>query len=137
MQLKSQTGVWLDSSKAIIVTLNNDKEQLITVKSNIENKIYHDKEGDKGSFMGSRHINNESKFNNRKNYQTEQFIKTILQKIKNSDEIYLFGPAELKLRIKHEFENDPSIASRLLAVEPADSMTNNQIVSKVRDFFSK
>lgn len=60
--MKKQTGIWIDSSKALIVKISGGKENIIEIKSDIENRIYQEKEGDKGSFMGSRHINNEKKF---------------------------------------------------------------------------
>jgi hypothetical protein len=48
--MKKQTGIWIDSTKAIIVTLQDGKKQL--VKSNlIFDRVYHDQEGDKGSFL--------------------------------------------------------------------------------------
>jgi hypothetical protein len=47
--MKKQTGIWIDSSKAIIVTLEKDKEEITEIQSDLENRVYHDKEGDKGS----------------------------------------------------------------------------------------
>ncbi len=49
---KKQTGVWIDSSQAIIITLFDGKENITEIKSGIENKVYHDDEGHKGTFSG-------------------------------------------------------------------------------------
>jgi hypothetical protein len=40
---------WLN--KAIIVTLQDGKEAVSEIQSDLENRVYHDKEGDKGSFL--------------------------------------------------------------------------------------
>ena len=35
--MKRQTGIWIDSSKAIIVSLNGKKESITEIDSTIEN----------------------------------------------------------------------------------------------------
>lgn len=133
--MKKQTGIWIDTSKAILVTLSGEKESIVEVASDIENSIHHKKEGDKGSFMGTSHINNEKKFDERKKHQMNSFVKNILGQIKSSDEFYIFGPAEAKLSLQHEIENDHIQSAKLKLVETADSMTINQVVAKVKDFY--
>ena len=49
--MKKQAGIWIDSTKAIIVTLDAGKEYITEIQSELENRVYHDKEGDKGSFF--------------------------------------------------------------------------------------
>ena len=54
--MKKQAGIWIDSTKAIIVTLDGKNESIKEIQSDLENRVYHDKEGDKGSFFGGQHI---------------------------------------------------------------------------------
>lgn len=133
--MKKQTGVWIDSSKAIIVTLSGGKENITEIKSDIENRIYHENEGDKGSFMGSRHINNEKKFEERKKHQVDSFLKNIVEQIKQDDELYIFGPAEIKLKLKTLIEKNNQLLPKLKSVEASDSMTLNQVVAQVKNFY--
>lgn len=133
--VKKQTGIWIDSSKAVIVTLSGGIENITEIKSDIENRIYHEKEGDKGSFMGSRHINNEKKFDERKKQQIDTFLKNVIEQIKKDDELYVFGPAEIKLKLKALIEDDHQLSSKLKSIESSDSMTHNQVVAKVKDFY--
>lgn len=135
--MKKQTGIWIDGSKAIIVTLLNNKESTIEIESKIENRVHHDGEGDKGSFMGSRHINNEKKIDERKKHQIDGFLKNVIEHIKKDDELYVFGPAEIKLKLKTLIEDDNQLTPKLKTVETAGSMTINQVVAKVRDFYKK
>ncbi len=134
--MKKQTGIWIDGSKAIIVKLSDGKENITEIESDIETRIHHDKEGDKGSFMGDRHINNEKKFEERKKHQIDSFLKSVIEQIKNDDEFYVFGPADIKLKLKHSIENENKLASKLKTVEIADRMTNNQVVAKVKAFYN-
>jgi hypothetical protein len=61
--MKKQTGIWIDSTKAIIVSLEDGKEAVTEIQSELENRVYHDKEGDKVSLLDSiltqNHLTNE------------------------------------------------------------------------------
>ncbi|MBI2271424.1 MAG: hypothetical protein HYU69_13860 [Bacteroidetes bacterium] len=134
--MKKQTGIWIDGSKAIIVTLFGGQESIKEIESDIENRIYHEKEGDKGSFMGSRHINNEKKFEERRKHQTYSFLKSVLEQIKHNDELYVFGPAEIKTKLKQHIEKEGNgVVNKLKSVKTADSMSLNQVVAKVKKFY--
>ena len=97
--------------------------------------MYNDKEGDKGTFMGSHHINNEKKFEEHKKHLIDSFLKNVVEQIKENDELYVFGPSEIKLRFKTFIENTDQLLGRLKSVETSDSMTLNQMVAKVKRFY--
>jgi len=133
--MKKQTGVWIDSKQAIIVALDGKNEKIETIESNVENRVHHDQEGDKGSFMGSQHISSERTFEETKKHQMSDFVGEIISRINQADELFVFGPSEAKLRLKQEIEENHSLKEKLKGVETADSMTENQIAAKVRDYF--
>ena len=137
--MKKQTGIWIDTSKAIIVSLHDGKDHMKEIESDIENSVYHDKEGDKGTFSGSdhHHGDNESKFDERRKHQMNNFLKDVIDHVKSADEIYIFGPAETKTKLKQKILDKYSAeASKLKSVETADHMTPNQIVAKVKEFYN-
>lgn len=136
--MEKQVGIWIDSKKAIIVTLDGQKEEKITeIDSEIENSVYHNKEGDKGTFSGEHHSDNETKFDNRKKEQMNYFLKSVLFYIKGSDYLYLIGPGETKIKLEQKIHDDKSLEKiNLKAVETTDSMTLNEIVAQVRDFYN-
>lgn len=135
--MKKQTGIWIDSSKAVIMTFAEGRELIIELKSDIENKIYHHHEGNKGDFMGTRHINNEKKIAERKRQQIDHFLKTVLEEIKGADEFYVFGPAEMKTKLTKKIENgEASLRHKLKSVETADAMTTNQMVAKTKNYYN-
>ena len=135
--MKKQTGIWIDTSKAIIVTFTDGKEHITEIESDIENRIYHDKESDKGAIMGSYHINSERTFDERKEHQYDHFLKDVLSHIKESDEFYVFGPSETKIKLKQKIDDGKTIPdNKLKSVETDDSMTLNQVIAKVKKFYN-
>ena len=136
--MKRQTGIWIDSSKAIIVALDGDTEKITEIDSEVENNVYHNREGNKGTFSSdSHHSTNESQFEARKEEQLNYFIKSVLSYVKKSDELIVFGPAQTKTRLEKKLMDGNLIETgKLKAVETADKMTLNQIVEKVRRYYN-
>lgn len=133
--MKNNMGVWIDGSKAVIVNLtaNSVKE----IGAEIDNKVYHMNEGDKGTFTGGgHHINNERKFEERKKHHTHDYLQLVINEIKDADSIFVFGPAEMKTHLKTTLEADKHLAPKLSAVESADKLSNNQIFAAVKNHFT-
>lgn len=138
--MKKQTGMWIDGSKAVIISLVDGKEQVDRVEAEIENRVHHFADGDPGVYMGGRHLIPEKRIHERERHQLEQYLDAVLEKVKSADELYVFGPAETRVALQHKLHTDKSykdLAARLRAVEPADNMTRNQIVARVKEFFRK
>ena len=104
--MKRRTGIWIDSSKAIIISLEGNKESITEIDSDIENRSHHHGEGKKGTFNGLRQGSNESQFDNKKREQTDYFMDTIIDYVKKSDELYVFGPSGAKTELKKRIERD-------------------------------
>ena len=134
--MKKQTGVWIDTSKAIIVKLENKQEDIIEVKSDIENSVYHKNMGKTGTFSGIRISDNESKFDEKKKHQTASFLNNVIDKIRNDDEIYVFGPASIKTKLSQSIQKDKKLAPKLKLTETSAALTTNQIVAKVKEFYN-
>lgn len=135
--MEKLVGIWIDTNKAIIVTLEGKKEEKIKeIESEVENRIYHNKESDKGTFSGNRHSDSETKFDNRIDEQIDNFLDAVLNHIKGSDSLYVFGPAEAKIKLEKRISDIKALDKiKLKAVETADSMTLNQVVAQVKEFY--
>ena len=75
------TGIWLDKEKALIIKLNNDKEDIVTIESNIEQfSIKSNKEAG-----GPNETASDSKFLEREKNQFKKFFKSIIPEINQSE----------------------------------------------------
>lgn len=133
---KKQTGVWIDSSEAIIITLFDGKENITEIKSGIENKVYHDDEGHKGTFSGNRHGFDEENFSERGKNQLNSFLNNVLSQVKESDELFIFGTAETKTKLQDIIYHQKLIdIHKLKSVQTASKMSPNQILANVKNFY--
>jgi len=130
-----QTGIWLDKKKALIVKLENGKEQFFTIKSNIED--YH-VSGGSGSRAkgGPQDVVQDSKYLERKKHQLKQYFKEIASYLDEVDEVALFGPAGTNEKFNKELKKKyKKIGDKVSEVKKADSMTSNQVVALVKKYF--
>ena len=131
-------GIWIDKEKAHVVSLENNKENLITLQSEIENYHPAGGSGSKGTKnrWGPQDVVQDSKFLEREKHQLKNYFKKIAEVISDADAIAIFGPSNTNLKLKKTLSVDyKHLANKIKAVEKADSMTNNQLKALVRDFF--
>lgn len=128
-------GIWLDKNKALIVTITAETETFETVTSNVENFHIHGGSGTRFK-GGPQDVVQDSRYLEREKNQFKVYFDELALKIKEADGIIIFGPAEVKDKLKSELEASYSeVNAKVKAVQVADSMTDNQVKAWVRDFF--
>ncbi|MGK0412101.1 MAG: stalled ribosome rescue protein Dom34 [Polaribacter sp.] len=128
-------GIWLDKEKANIVSLENGKETIETIISDVENFRIH---GGSGTRLkgGPQDVVQDSKYLEREKHQLKSYFKNIATEIKDADAIVIFGPAEAYEKFYKELkENYHPLSVKVKDARTADSMTENQTIALVRDFF--
>lgn len=133
--MKKQTGIWLDHEKALVVTLVESGYTLKIIESDIITRERVDGETRKYGRFGDQSLNHEKHKERRIEKQVSNFLHHLLREIKEVDELVLFGPANMKKEFEKHILKDPTLASKLKAVVSADSMSNNQMVAWVKNFY--
>lgn len=129
-------GIWLDKNQAHVVVLQNNNETLKTIPSNIE---HFNVRGGSGTRLkgGPQDVVQDSKYLEREKHQFRNYFNEIISEIEDAENIVIFGPAEAKIKFKKELEeNHKNVDEKVSKVETADSMTNNQVIAWVRDFYN-
>ena len=134
--MKKQTGIWIDHEKAIIITLDRSSYKLNTIESDIVTRERIDGETKTYGRFGDQFLSQEKHKERRIKEQTSKYLKNLLSEIKDVDELVLFGPANMKKELEKQILNEPILAPKLIAVESADSMTENQMVAWVKKFYT-
>ena len=155
--MKKKVGVWIDTEKAVIISLNGvehranilnsqpgerigkspkiSNESVQVISSPIQTKLRIPGDTKEFARSGNQHYSTEIKNMHKLKNVKQQFFKNILQGIKDVDELVLFGPSLIKKEFESQMCKHPQIHSRLLSVEAADIMTDNQMVQWVENYF--
>jgi len=132
----NQTGIWIDSKKAVIITFKNKESNTKIIYSGVEGKNRVDGEGKEFGRFGDQFSTLEKKLE--KKYQLEiiEYLKEVIKELESTDDLVLFGPAQVKIEFKKLIEKDNKLLKKLLDVVDADSMTDNQLVAWVKKYYS-
>jgi hypothetical protein len=128
-------GIWIDKSEAKIITLENGSEHLEIVSSDVEDFNIGGGSGtaQKG---GPQDVVQDSKYLEREKHQLTDFFTDLIKYIEAADTVVIFGPAEAGMKLRKEIdEKHHLLASKIKSVEKADSMTENQLIAWVKDYF--
>lgn len=128
-------GVWIDKEKAHVVTIEKGNEMFNTIISEVEN--FHPAGGFGLGFRGSpQDALPEGKYLEREKHQLKSYFNNIVSEIKDADTIAIFGPAQTGKKFKKELnEHFKDVNSKVKEVKKVDSMTKNQVIELVRNYF--
>ena len=129
-----QTGLWIDHSKAVIVSIVGRKEQMVILESNI-NKHFRSPTGKKDSNPNGRRNVTAGDIQDREfSGHLGVFYKKVISCLKKSEAILIFGPGESKGELVKMIKKC-DLSGHIIGIETAGKMTDRQIAAKVRSFF--
>lgn len=125
MQKAKKIGIWMDHSTANIMELSNNKIETIVFKSTpafpeqVENLRL-----------------DESLMHSKEQVQNAGFYKKLSHKIKDYNEVLLFGPTDAKTELFNLLKQNRQFEKIKISVQPADKLTKNQQEAFVKSFFN-
>ncbi len=132
--MKKEVGLWIDHRKSVIVTIENEVEVTREIRSNMEKHIrFADDTNSKtnGDLKGSSAEDiRDRAFGD----HLDSYYEGVISLIRGADSILIFGPGEAKVELENRLKHD-DLGGRIVGIETADKMTDNQISAKVRDHF--
>ena len=132
--MKTQIGIWLDQKQAFLIAFLNGEKTVKTISSSIEN--YHVVGGARSKTpYGPMDVVSEKKSLERHKHQLSQYFQQIMTTVKDADELYLFGPADTKLKLLEAINKNKALTFVVRKTETADSMTEGQMIAQVRKAF--
>ena len=137
--MKKQTGIWLDLRNVWIINLpSSGNEEIILdhISSEIEETAALGGSRSKTPW-GPQGGDNQRHIQERRHHEEKHYFEMILKQLHpNTEELVIFGPSEAKTGLENQFaqlHNGP----KLMGVEPADHMTQPQMVAWVRAYFNR
>ncbi len=127
--------MWIDHQKATIVYLEENQPTTRVIESDVEPRIRVTGGSRSVTPYGPQESAAERKREERRKHQLDAYYARVIDALRHCEEVYVFGPGAAKGELKKALERTKDLHVRIAAVEPADKMTPQQIVAKVRTFF--
>ncbi len=135
--MEKKIGIWIDHKEAILVLLEGDQATVEHIESNAESHFRPSGGWKAGGSSVAQSVSKEQKADERRKHQFHNFYQIVIKKADKADNIFIFGPGEAKTELKKEIEAVKALHGRIADVQPSDRLTENQIVAKVKSFYSK
>jgi hypothetical protein len=135
--MKKNIGVWLDTEKAYIITIEENSTQVAKIESGIESRTRIKGETKAYSRMANQFVNSASKLTHKRRHQLKHYFETITDCLAEAEEIYLFGPAETKVHLAKHISKEPILKDRICKVESEDHLSENQMIARVKKVFNQ
>jgi stalled ribosome rescue protein Dom34 len=126
--MSGNSGIWIDHQEAFIVFTNATAAETIEEGVDKHVKFSGHGTGHEGSDEAKRQGHNEA--------QLGKFYDEVITHVSEAESILLFGPGEAKGELEKRLTAE-GLGKRIVGVEPAERMSNGQIVAKVRKHYEK
>ncbi len=130
-----KVGIWIDQKEANLITLTKKAVHSKTIYSDIESHVRI--EGEKKHFgrFGDQYLVDEKGKENRLKEYTQKYLLRVAKELSKADEIFLFGPAQMKLKLEKLISGMPELAVKMRDTKTTENMTHNQKLAYVKDFY--
>ena len=134
--MKKQIGLWIDHQKAILVILENEKEEVKRFESNLERHVRFQQEADTKTADGPQFYTRETRMDRRFHDHIQKYYQQVISAVSGAERLLVFGNGEAKYEFEKQLKKGHRRVPRM-HVESADKMTERQIAAKVRKYFEQ
>jgi hypothetical protein len=130
MNLK--VGIWIDHRKAVIVSASAERLTSMTLESGAGptgccsgDAEHHTAQGGEGQKRHEHHVAE----------HLDRYYNEIVGQLGQPEALLIFGPGEAKLQLRERLSRSQTLSACLVGVETTDTLTDPQIVAKVRQHY--
>ena len=132
--MQTVAGLWIDHRKAVIVMISDDGEKTKRITSSVEKQLRRSGRSRPRPTYKSRGAAAGESREREYRAQPTDYYNDIVACIGAATMIFIFGPGEAKEELKKWIERNAA-GQRVIRVETASEMTDDQIIEKVRKQF--
>ena len=126
MKATKRLGIWMDHSVARLMDYASEDYKVKTIDSDATSLDHQE---------GLQH--SESLLHNKESQAIKAYYKSLIDVIKEYDEIVLFGPTNAKNELYNLIRNDHKYDKLKIETKPANKMSYEEQHAFIKDYFSK
>lgn len=126
-------GVWIDRRQAIVVKITGSEETCVHVESHVESQERRAADRTDGPYEPMQ-VPADTTRNRKESGELAKFYDEVISHLGHADAIYICGPGETRTQLNHRMSEHHGLTNKV-QVEPADRMTEPQLIAKIREHF--
>lgn len=120
-------GIWIDHQRAVLVSLASGQATTTILDSHVAGHPRYSGQQDGGG---------EKRYEQRHGQHLDRYYDDVIRHLATPTALLIFGPGEAKLELKARLARSKALAACVIDVEAADTLTEPQIVAKVKAHFT-
>lgn len=123
--MKKEVGLWIDHEQAVLVINLDQEEEIKRIFSNVEKQVRYS-----GAAQDTSEDGRDRRFDNHLN----RYYDEVSLFLRDATTVLIMGPGEAKVELQKRLEGH-GLRDRIVTVEAADKMTEEQVAASVRQHF--
>ena len=128
-------GLWIDHKNAVIVSVDEKGETIRKLESGAQHVVYRGAPRPKTAYS-AQYNQGDDQLDKQYLLYLKKYYEKVIALLRGATGILIFGPGEAKVELKSRLARQKG-SSPQVQVEPADKMTDRQIVARVRRYFQQ
>ena len=128
-------GLWIDHKNAVIVSVDEHGETVRKLESGAKHKEYRGAPRPKTAYS-AQYNQGDDQLDNQYVLYLNKYYERVITLVRDAARVLIFGPGEAKVELRTRLERSKG-EKRPVQVEPADQMTERQIVARVRKYYEE
>jgi hypothetical protein len=133
--MNHKVGIWIDHKKALIVSASADRLTAMTVESDVGPQTWHAGGGERPGAASPVSSRGENKPEHRDDPRLDRYYDEVIGQLGQPEALLIFGPGEAKLELSERLTHVKVLSDCIVSIETTDTLTDPQIVSKVRQHY--
>ncbi len=133
--MNHKVGIWIDHTKAVIVSASTDRVTATTVESRVGPHARYSGRAGYPTPDGPQQGRGEKKYEERYGQHLDRYYDEVINQLAHAEALLLFGPGEAKLQLKERLSHSKALSGRVVGIETTDKLTDPQIVAKVKEHY--
>lgn len=134
--MEKQIGLWIDHKKAVIVVLEDKKQEVTQIQSNLEKHTRFRGGARAKAAYSPQFFTAETQVDRRFNEHLNKYYQQVISAVDGACSLFVFGCGEAKYEFEKRLRSEKKTAMEI-HVETADKMTEREVAAKVRRYFEK
>lgn len=134
--MSNKLGLWIDHKKAVIVSINQTGEKIKEIPSEVETQPRRSGDSPLNTIYEALKVPADDSHQRTLTQDLNIYYDEVISYIREAKSIFLFGPSSAKDQLKERLDRH-NLGAKVVGIETSDSMTNSQIIAKVRQVFTE
>ena len=133
--MNTQVGLWIDHRKATIVAMTEQGAETSEILSDVEKQLWRSCDSPVKATYESFQVPADDSRQRARTGELNTYYDEVILQIRDADSILIIGPGAAKHELQKRLEEN-RLGTKVVGVETVDTLTEPQIIAKVRQHFA-